>query len=624
MIIRFIMCFFSAIALSIRFELPEGLEQITGGSRILEVFYNLQSSLSGTIVTGTILFVVLILTEIYIRKKEVKRDLILYLICFGIAIIWAMAESFRRVNSLELLHVSIGQSIKTLIYIVGITNFLSELASLLTIFVESKWDFKRKSALLKKMHLKHSFIIYFFGLFICWFPNLVLSYPAAMCPDAWNQLAQFYGEQKFTAHHPPVHTILIGLSEKIGHMFGDGNAGLFSFIFIQTIIFACVLAYMLNTMQKFSAPLWLTRLTFVIAIISPYYTEYIGLILKDNIYSYFIILFVIELFYILLLKQEFWKNKKHVFLFMLSTIGSILFRNNGKYIIYPMMLLIIITCIIQNKEKLYKRTFFQIIIICIISVGISSGIQQGVVQYYQIEEGSISEALSFPFQQTARYVKKYREEVTKEEKKAINAVLSYNDLAERYDPRISDPVKGTYKETASVKDLINYFKVWFQQGLKHPITYIEATMNQNYYLLYPLKEDSTIYDTSDTDMESLVWFEDNLGIHEIPVIQKIDKIRTGFNQVLFTLPVIGLLSNIAFFNLILIYLCYESIRRKIVEMTFVLAPLLLSDIVIVLAPVIFGHPRYAFPILYSLPFVFAVFLYYRRIRETDGIIGSIE
>ena len=65
-------------------------------------------------------------------------------------------------------------------------------------------------------------------------------------------------------------------------------------------------------------------------------------------------------------------------------------------------------------------------------------------------------------------------------------------------------------------------------------------MNQNYYLLYPLKEDSTIYDTSDTDMESLVWFEDNMGIHEIPVIQKIDKIRTGFNQVLFTLPVIGL------------------------------------------------------------------------------------
>ena len=256
----------------------------------------------------------------------------------------------------------------------------------------------------------------------------------------------------------------------------------------------------------------------------------------------------------------------------------------------------------------------KIIIICIVTVAIPFGIQKGIVQYYRIEDGSIREALSFPFQQTARYVKKYSEEVTKEEKKAINAVLSYNDLAERYDPRISDPVKVTYKETASTKDLGNYFKAWFQQGLKHPIAYIEATMNQNYYLVYPLKEDSTIYDTSDTGTENLVWFQEKLGIHEVPVIKKIDNLRTGFNQVLFTLPIIGLLSNIAFFNLILIYLCYESIKRRIPEMIIILAPLLLSDVVIVLAPVIFGHPRYAFPIVYSLPFVFAAFFHYKRKR----------
>lgn len=623
MIIRIIKCFFSAIALSIKFPLPEGIEQLTGGNRVLDLFYNFQLSLSGTTVAATILFVMLILIELYIEKKEIKRDLLLYLICFGIAIIWTMAESFRCVNSLELLHAGAGQVIKTLIYIMGITNFLSELVSLLTIFIESKWDFKGNCVLLKKLCTKYSFRIYFFGLFICWFPNLILSYPAAMCPDAWNQLAQFYGAHKFTAHHPPVHTILIGLFENIGQMIGNGNIGLFMFIFMQTIFFACVLAYMLNTMQKFSTPIWLISLTFIIAIVSPYYTEYIGLILKDNIYSYFILLFVIELFYILVLKQEFWKNKKHIFLFAISMIGSILFRNNGKYIIYPMVFLVIIICIMHNKEKLCKYSFFKVIIICIVTVAIPFGIQKGIVQYYyQIEDGSIREALSFPFQQTARYVKKYGEEVTKEEKKAINTVLSYKDLAERYDPRISDPVKATYKETASTADLVNYLKVWFQQGLKHPITYIEATMNQNYYLVYPLKEDPTIYDASDTDMENLVWFQEKLGIHEIPGIQKIDKLGTGFNQVLFTLPIIGLLSNIAFFNLILIYICYESIKRRIPEMTLVLTPLLLSDIVIVLAPVIFGHPRYAFPIVYSLPFVFAVFLYYRKNEKKLVAVGK--
>ena len=50
-------------------------------------------------------------------------------------------------------------------------------------------------------------------------------------------------------------------------------------------------------------------------------------------------------------------------------------------------------------------------------------------------------------------------------------------------------------------------------------------------------------------------------------------------------------------------------------MALVLMPLLLSDAVIVLAPVIKGHPRYAFPVIYSIPIVFAAFLYLRNAKE---------
>ena len=38
--------------------------------------------------------------------------------------------------------------------------------------------------------------------------------------------------------------------------------------------------------------------------------------------------------------------------------------------------------------------------------------------------------LSIPFQQTARYVTKYSDEVTEEEKDAINNVLQYDNLKE--------------------------------------------------------------------------------------------------------------------------------------------------------------------------------------------------
>ena len=250
------------------------------------------------------------------------------------------------------------------------------------------------------------------------------------------------------------------------------------------------------------------------------------------------------------------------------------------------------------------------VIVCLISVAVSSGVQNFLTRYYNIEPGGIQEALSLPFQQTARYVKEHEEEVTQEEKEAIKGVLAYNKLGKYYNPKISDPVKATYKKKATTKDLTAYLKVWVQQGLKHPVTYIEATMNQNYYLVYPLVENSTVYDTTAPDKVSAKKLAEKLGVHEVPMIQKLDRWRTGFNKVFFSLPVFGLIASMAFFNLILIYLCYHGIRKKIPQMFLLVMPLLLSDAIIVLAPVIKGHPRYAFPVIYSIPIVFCAYLYW--------------
>ena len=106
-------------------------------------------------------------------------------------------------------------------------------------------------------------------------------------------------------------------------------------------------------------------------------------------------------------------------------MGSVLFRNNGKYVIYPMILFILITVFLQNRNQRtdqeenqdtshirkesrrtrYTKTFMTAVIVCLISVAVSSGVQNFLTRYYNIEPGGIQEALSLPFQQTARYVK---------------------------------------------------------------------------------------------------------------------------------------------------------------------------------------------------------------------------
>ena len=60
-----------------------------------------------------------------------------------------------------------------------------------------------------------------------------------------------------------------------------------------------------------------------------------------------------------------------------------------------------------------------------------------------ITPGSKGEMLSIPFQQTARYVKEYPEDIMEQERLAIDNLLQYDKLAEAYNPSLSDPVKGT-------------------------------------------------------------------------------------------------------------------------------------------------------------------------------------
>ena len=130
---------------------------MTGESSLSNIFSNFQNSLSGTMAAATLLFAALVAVEIYLHKKQAKRTFLLYIICFLLAIVWAMGESFRRTNSLSLLYANAGQVVKSLIYIAGITWLLAELASLFTLFLESGHDWKCKNGRLKQLYSSRPF-----------------------------------------------------------------------------------------------------------------------------------------------------------------------------------------------------------------------------------------------------------------------------------------------------------------------------------------------------------------------------------------------------------------------------------------------------------------------------------
>lgn len=224
----------------------------------------------------------------------------------------------------------------------------------------------------------------------------------------------------------------------------------------------------------------------------------------------------------------------------------------------------------------------------------------------QIGKGSAGEALSIPFQQTARMVREHGDELTDGDREAISAVLDYDNLGELYQPQTSDPVKGAFGHRATTEELMRYFAAWAGMGLRHLLAYFEATTLGAYDYWHPFHQFKG---------KPVFWTDsDNVGrlapeLKEIhffmgdSTVQHVDDI---LNAVRFATPLGILFAPEAYIWAYLFAAGYlwsrkGAERRK----SWVMLPLLPVFLVCFASPVN-GYFRYAFPLVGSLSLVAAL------------------
>lgn len=550
----------------------------------------------------------------YYDKKKCSRAggagvPVAFISCF-FAGAFVMAEGFCMADTLAVLYSSSGQMIKTLVSFAGFSYFYYQLISCICLF----FDFQKKGNL-KEISILKTFLTIMAG----WLPYIIILYPGNITSDAYAQLSQFLGISEWSSHHPPFSTMFMGAVFSIGRVI-SGNAAVFLYCLIQTVIFALILSYMLKLFYILGAPRWLYLFTVFCIFTVPYYTNYIMVVVKDSMYSYCFLLFMIELVYFSIQGIDYFKSGKHMFLWMISVCGTILFRNNGSYVIVPTILAISIFCVYRGvKDRAEQIRKYLYTVGCIAASVITAAVISLILMsQFDIRKGSIAEALSLPLQQTARYVYYHQDEITLKEEDVLSAILDYDNLARNYNPRVSDPVKSTFKYNPSYQELLSYFRVWFLQGIKHPETYLAATMNQNYYLFYPLVPNNIVF----AGLDGLGGFSNAgngiklegelfeiLNLHETEILKKPKMILFLFYQAYFYLPVIGWIAHPATYIFLLICLYAFAFRKKIYKWIVVALPVFLSFLVVIFAPAIQRHPRYAFPIIYSMPLLLAYYLY---------------
>lgn len=602
------MCMLSALALCMQFPEPE-LSAAARGSSILNIMENLRLSLDGTAVLSSFVTVALYFLWRHNRRESRRRHVLLPVCCLLMAVIWLMAQGFVIDNSLQALTSGPGQICKSGIYLLGSAWFLTQLGIALDVFLEQRQDIRAGKSRLLALYRRHSFLFPFLLLLLSCALPLALVYPGGMNADSWCQAGMYFqvvrpdwGLYEFTSHHPPAHTVYFSSIIALGRKLGSANLGLFAVVLLQAGMHSAVFAYALHTMRQLGAPRYLRVLGLLAAMFSPFYVTAYPTVIKDNVYSWATLLFVTEVICMLRLGRDYWHSWRHLALLALGILGAMLMRNNGKYVIYPMVLLLLIVFFVQYKKTGVPR---RVVLALLLPVLAANLIQSALMSHYDIEKGSIREALSLPIQQTARYVLERGDEVTAEERAAIAAVLDYDNMARDYCPMESDPVKDAFNPEATTADVLNYLKTWLRMGLKHPMVYVKAAVNQSYPLVYPFAECNRL--ANGTLNRHHLYAAETIGIHDVEVAPRLNNIRDELNQDLFYLPFTGLVCSIPVHVLVLMFLCCYALSRRRWRFLIPALPLLLSVGVILLAPGISGTPRYAYPIVYSLPVVMAYY-----------------
>lgn len=589
--------------------------EVSWFSRLVTDFY---VSLEGNRIAIFALAVGIFMLLRYVADHPVNRRG--RILSAALAIILALFDiiglSFSRTNSSALLFASKMAFLKAVFKCMSFAGVLNAVFILLLYWIDRYQQSLRLSnhpilapTIDQNIQTRSLVIKFALFFFIAWLPYFIIFYPGVSSSDTGTMILQFHqeptwvlartavrGDEIFiTNHHPVFLTLIYGLVVQLGLTIGNTSLaiGIFSILqmMITSLSFAIALAYFVS---KTNLPVKLAKIfALCIGTFPPHALWSISMI-KDTSFSICLLLFILLLIELVRTAGTAICSLKYsLSLFALSLL-VMLTKNQGIYIVACVMLVFILTYKPQWLKIL--ATIGSALLVFLIYLNV-------LLPALNIAPGGTQEALSVPFQQTARYVRDHGDEVTESEKEAIARILPYDQLAELYDPNLSDPVKDKFNQDSTKDDLIDYFRIWFAQLVKHPGTYIQATLNNSY----------DFFSTYRTEELVFYFFAANKRLVNYPLFQgyQIDAFENARNtvkaasQILQQVPLIGLYMSTGGINWFLLLGCMICIYLKRGKWLLAFLPALLSFAVCIASPSN-GNLRYVTPIFYSLPLIAAV------------------
>lgn len=546
--------------------------------------------------TGLLIFLAILYFVCHVRQREevrlYKRGILPYFFSFCLL----TGQSCVREGSLSL---CFGSGFRVAAFLLSFAGYAILFRLLIPLFLGlykkaavSKWGPAKLEVFLGSKCFRNVFLL----LLILWAPVIILSYPGNLCYDFLGQIEQGLGITDYSTHHPLLHTFIATGIIKFGRLLtGSLDFGLFLYCLLQAAVLAAALAATVDRLAKRGVSCVLKMVAVCVYIFAPMYSNIASTAVKDVPFM------AAFLWYILLLEDLLTggvENRKPLYWVRLTAVQVLagLLRNNGIYVV--VLTGVVLTVVYRKKLLLLCTTVLPLVLYL-------GG--NGLLAFAcGAEAGSPGEMFSIPFQQTARYLQLYGDEMTEEEKKVIAEVLTDPELvAERYDPNISDPVKALYLQDCGAEKLAAYFKLWFTGFFKHPAVYLEA------FFVH-------IYGWFDPGVTNAVRYEAQSDLfRQGGLISGAEKLLLFVYRFAEYIPFLAVLENVGVYTWLL-FLLGGKVRREKCKKGILLAPLFISLLICMAAPCFYLHPRYAFPIMFTIPFLYGIMSEEAVVERSDG------
>lgn len=456
-----------------------------------------------------------------------------------------------------------------------------------------------------------------------WLPWLIANFPGGTYWDTYYQIYQCYPENHPIAvipyaecyqntltdaylcdHHPILDTLIFGAFGMASDaLTGNWMAGVFLYVCLQgaaTIVaFVTAIAYL----RERGCPAVLCLVAYVFFCIMPFVSTWALCMVKDSLFALVFVPYMIMLFEAVRTRGVSLARPRAVVLFAVLGVLLCLTKKTGLYVVVPTAL--IAAWVYRPRGRARRgcagcgtagagvRGFLVqaascLLVMCVIMPAV-------VFPLLNVAPGGKQEVLGVLFQQTARYVAYYGDEVTPDERAAIDAVLEYDNLPDQYTFDFQDEVKYRFKLGATNEDLLRYLEVWAAQGMRRPESYLASVMSIAGYYLAPCGIVNIRMVTVDTHMG-----DDNRYMLYNP--DELDWLRNGMDEaynVIARIPGIDvpllLVTYVFWLPAVLLF----AMWRRHLRCGVLFVPVLVTIGFCVIAPVY--DARYCIPLLYLAP-----------------------